>query len=97
MVIQDIEKAYDTIWRNALMYKMSNQGIPEYKIKIIYSNLKETTIEVRIQDVTSMNHHQTRNFFHNKIRNDPFTQEIGPVNRDNTTFRKIRRLKYGRQ
>lgn len=53
MILLDIEKAYDTIWRKGLIYKMQRQNIPIHLIKIIDSFLKQRTIQVKIKDKIS--------------------------------------------
>lgn len=52
----DIEKAYDTIWHEGLIYKLINMAIPGYLIKIIWEFLKERTFQVIVSGVPSQKH-----------------------------------------
>lgn len=47
-VFLDIEKAYDMIWRNGLLFKLWKLGIRGNMFKWIWSFLSERTIQVRI-------------------------------------------------
>lgn len=49
----DIEKAFDTVWINGLIYKLINYKFSNYIIKIIISYLKNRTIQVKINNSLS--------------------------------------------
>lgn len=52
----DIEKAFDTVWHNALIYKLIKYHIPNHLIKIIHSFLINRTFQVKIGDTLSVKH-----------------------------------------
>lgn len=52
MITLDIEKAYDTIWHEGLLYKLL-QYIPGYLVKIIQSFLSERSFKVKVQNSNS--------------------------------------------
>lgn len=49
----DIEKAFDTVWHNGLIYKLTKNNLPTYLIKIIYSFLQNRTFQIRINKTVS--------------------------------------------
>jgi len=53
MVSLDIEKAYDTVWINGLLYKLISYNIPTYLIYILKSFLKDRSFTVRLKDTSS--------------------------------------------
>lgn len=56
---------------------------------ITNEQLYEETGQIPIREVIL---NKTRAFFNSKVRQDPFTREIGAINRENAHFRKIHRL-----
>lgn len=44
----DIEKAFDTVWHDGLIFKLKENNIPQYIIKMIDSFLHERTFRVKI-------------------------------------------------
>lgn len=53
LTILDLEKAYDTVWHNALLMKASQTGLPPYLVKIIKSFLEDRTIKVSCNNTLS--------------------------------------------
>lgn len=53
MLLMDIEKAFDTVWQNALLHKLLTQNTPLYLIKIIQSYLHQRTFQVQIDSTLS--------------------------------------------
>jgi hypothetical protein len=53
MVSLDIEKAYDTVWINGLLYKLISYKIPTYLIYILKSFLTDRSFIVRLTDTLS--------------------------------------------
>lgn len=49
----DIEKAFDSVWHGALLYKMLKQKFPMYLIKLIQSFLSNRSFAVSIQGASS--------------------------------------------
>ena len=49
----DIEKAFDTMWVDGLIYKMINTKFPHYIIKMILSYLKDRKFRVKLGDQLS--------------------------------------------
>jgi len=49
----DIEKAFDTMWVEGLIYKLINLEFPDYLIKIVFSYLKGRSFRVKLGDVVS--------------------------------------------
>lgn len=52
----DIEKAFDTVWHNALIYKLIKNKFPNHIIKMIHSFLKNRSFQVRINKTLSNKH-----------------------------------------
>jgi hypothetical protein len=57
MVSLDIEKAYDTVWINGLLYKLISFKLPTYLIFIIKAFLTERSFTVRLTDAFSLPKH----------------------------------------
>lgn len=53
MVLIDIEKAFDRVWHNGLLFKMIKIGTPHYIIRIIASFLRDRTFSVKVNNITS--------------------------------------------
>lgn len=53
MVLLDIEKAFDTVWHQGLLYKLHMVGISPYIIKIILHYLKNRSFSVKIKNTLS--------------------------------------------
>lgn len=49
----DIEKAFDTMWVEGLIYKMIKMSFPCYLIRIVFSYLKERSFRVKLGDQLS--------------------------------------------
>lgn len=49
MVLLDIEKAFDTVWHDGLLYKLSLFGTPMYLIKLIASFLRDRSFVVDVR------------------------------------------------
>jgi len=50
MVSLDIEKAYDTVWINGLLYKLISFTLPTYLIYILKAFLTDRSFIVRLTD-----------------------------------------------
>jgi hypothetical protein len=48
MILLDVEKAFDSVWHEALLHKLINKGCDIFLAKIICSFLRERTFQVRI-------------------------------------------------
>lgn len=46
-VLLDVEKAYDRVWRDGLLYKMERRKIPDWLIKLTSSWLQERNFQVK--------------------------------------------------
>ncbi len=53
MVLMDIEKAFDRVWHNALIYKMSRHKFPKYLTKMVHSFLQSREFQVHIGNKVS--------------------------------------------
>lgn len=55
MVLLDVEKAFDRVWIDGIIYKMIKQGYPKAIIKIIHSYITGRALRVSINDQYSTN------------------------------------------
>lgn len=53
LALFDIEKAFDTMWQNGLIYKLIEYKFPKYLIKLIHFYLLNRTFSVHINDIHS--------------------------------------------
>lgn len=53
IIMLDVEKAFDRVWHNGLLFKMINLRFPAYIINIIHEFLKERTFHVDINGAKS--------------------------------------------
>lgn len=53
MVLLDVEKAYDSVWQEAIVYKLQRAHCPQYLVKIIHSFLTDRTFQVSVQGYKS--------------------------------------------
>ena len=53
LVLLDIEKAFDTVWHNGLLYKLHNSKIPLYITKVLRQYLKNRTFSVKVNNTSS--------------------------------------------
>lgn len=53
LILLDVEKAYDSVWHDAVLYKMLQANFPVRIIKIIRSFLKDRTFEVSVKGCSS--------------------------------------------
>jgi hypothetical protein len=53
MVSLDIEKAYDTVWINGLLFKLISFNLPPYLIHILHAFLTNRSFTVRVSDTFS--------------------------------------------
>ncbi|GJQ69646.1 hypothetical protein Trydic_g3605 [Trypoxylus dichotomus] len=53
VALLDIEKAYDKVWREALLHKMANIGIPWQRTKLIQNWLTDRSFQVKIKNCYS--------------------------------------------
>lgn len=53
MIVLDIEKAFDTVWHNGLIYKLLKANIPKYLCKLIANFLADRTFVVAVNDTIS--------------------------------------------
>lgn len=56
MVLLDIEKAYDSVWQEAIIFKLHRSRCPMYLVKILYSYLKNRTFRVSVNGSLSSQH-----------------------------------------
>jgi hypothetical protein len=52
-VLLDVAKAFDTVWIDGLLYKLSILNFPSYLVKTIYSFLKGRSFEASFQTATA--------------------------------------------
>ena len=48
MVMLDVEKAYDTVWQEAVVYKMAKANFPVYLTRMVHSFLKNRSFQVAV-------------------------------------------------
>ncbi|KAL9694799.1 hypothetical protein quinque_014084 [Culex quinquefasciatus] len=53
MVLLDVEKAYDSVWQDAILHKMKLAGFPAYILKLLNSFLKQRSFQVAVDGVDS--------------------------------------------
>lgn len=53
IILLDVEKAFDSIWHDGLIFKLKKYGFPFYLIKIIRSFLKDRTFQVVVNNCAS--------------------------------------------
>lgn len=56
MVLLDVEKAYDSVWQEAVIFKLHRSNCPLYVVKIIHSFLSNRTFEVVVNGSRSSKH-----------------------------------------
>lgn len=56
MVLVDIEKAFDRVWHDGLVYKLIKLNFPHYITKIIFEFLQNRNFHVNVLGATSTNH-----------------------------------------
>lgn len=56
MVMLDVEKAYDSVWQEAIIHKLVATNFPSYLVKIMRSFLKERWFQVRVNGTLSTAH-----------------------------------------
>lgn len=54
LVILDVEKAFDSIWHDGLIYKMHHSNFPSYILKIIKSFNSNRTFRVSVGNFLSL-------------------------------------------
>lgn len=53
LLLMDIEKAFDTVWHDGLIYKLNMFGFPPYIITLINSFVRNRSFAVNLQDTSS--------------------------------------------
>lgn len=53
MVLLDVEKAFDTVWQDGLIYKLIKSNISSYLVKVIHSYLDKRRMSVHINEFSS--------------------------------------------
>lgn len=48
MILLDLKSAFDSVWHDGLIYKLSNAGCPLYLVRLVQSFLSERTFSVRV-------------------------------------------------
>ncbi|GFW74185.1 RNA-directed DNA polymerase from mobile element jockey [Trichonephila clavipes] len=52
-IFLDVERAFDRVWHNGLIFKLIQVNLPPYLIKIIYEYLSNRTFQVKINSIHS--------------------------------------------
>lgn len=53
LLLRDIEKAFDSVWHNGLIYKLNTYGVPKYLLRILKSFVTERKFQVAIGNTLS--------------------------------------------
>lgn len=53
MVLMDLKCAFDSVWHDAIVFKMNSAGFPLYLTKIVQSFLTHRTLQVKVNDSLS--------------------------------------------
>jgi hypothetical protein len=53
MLLVDVERAFDFVWRDALLHKLIRRGRNIFLVRIIYSFLNDRTFQVSVGDFKS--------------------------------------------
>ena len=53
MILLDVEKAYDSVWQDAILHKMKLAEFPTYILKLLNSFLKQRSFQVAVDGVLS--------------------------------------------
>ncbi|KAL0269181.1 UNVERIFIED_CONTAM: hypothetical protein PYX00_006993 [Menopon gallinae] len=53
MLLLDIQKAFDRVWIDGLLYKLIDRGTPTHIVKLLHSYLTGRRFRVRVNDATS--------------------------------------------
>lgn len=56
MVLIDIEKAFDRVWTNGLVYKLIKVGTPHYIVKFIHKFVTDRSFHVKVNNKSSTSH-----------------------------------------
>ncbi len=56
MLLLDVEKAFDSVWHEALLHKLLQRGCDIFLARLIFSFLKGRTFQVKIGNITSNSH-----------------------------------------
>ena len=59
LILLDVEKAFDTVWHNGLIYKLMRPNMPRYLWKIIADFLNDRTFVVEVNNALSSTKHIT--------------------------------------
>lgn len=49
----DIKEAFDTVWHDGVLHKMSSHGFPSYILQLIQSFLQNRSFKVKVDDAFS--------------------------------------------
>lgn len=56
MVMLDVEKAYDSVWQDGVIYKLTKANFPQYLVKLLTSYLANRTFQVTVNGSRSAIH-----------------------------------------